>query len=125
MFSSIELTIHLRVKTKEKGERVLGWFKKAFKREVTIVNFERNHDDPDLFRVDMTTALGVNTIQEAIFESLRICEPIAMWWTVNGPTEYEGGRWEFIGLAEGAQINIVGVHAAGFTIRNWDGWHDL
>jgi hypothetical protein len=118
MFKSIEISLHLDVKTKEKGERVLKRFAERFKHKFTVISFEKNVDDPSLFRVDIVTPLGIQTIQEAVFQTLRICSGLSGAWLIAGPISHHDDTWEFMGWASIGQISIPGVRAAAFEISN-------
>ena len=119
MFRHIEITLHLDVKTKEKGDRVLKRFQEVFGRSVSVQSFERNVDNNSLFRVDLITPLETDNMEHAIYQTLEACSTFARSWTVTGPHEVEGGGLEFSGWAGGEQLAIPGIRSAHFEISNY------
>jgi hypothetical protein len=119
VFKHIEITLHLGVKTKQKGDRVIALFREAFEHPFSIQSFERNVDDLSLFRVDLITPLGTDNIEHAVYRTLEACSRFARSWTVTGPHEVEGGGMEFSGWAQKGQMAIPGIESAGFEISNY------
>ena len=119
MFKYIEITLHLDVKTREKGDRVLDRFREVLGSSFSVETFKRNLEDSSLFRVDLITPLETDNIEHAIYRTLKRCSTFARSWTVIGPHEVEDGGLEFSGWAMKEQLAVPGMRSAGFEISNY------
>jgi hypothetical protein len=112
----IHWLIFLRVKSKEKADRLLSRFTQAIGREITVRECERYWKDPSLFRVTLTSPLSTEELSTAVPETLQVCWRIARRWTLVAPQFYEGGHWEFSGSAISQTISIEGLTDIDFQV---------
>jgi hypothetical protein len=103
-------------------ELFLKRFGAALDREVILERCERYWKDRRLFDLHVSSPLHEPDIRDAIFQTLRLCQAIIPHWTITGPTQYEGGHWEFHGSSANEATGLVMVEfwVANF-VQEWSG----
>jgi len=86
---------------------------------ITDSKLEVYWKDKGLRIADFFTQIRAANVQEAMFHALQTASCVFHRWTVGGPQQYSGDRWEFSGYSSDGPI-IVGVEAAEFHVFNFD-----
>ncbi len=116
MFETIKWHAFLRVANERKVAKILRRFGEASGHEMVLESCERYWKDTSLFDVRFFTSLQSNSIADAIFRTLGICEKLIPRWTVSAPSTYSDERWEFNGDSMNMAQGIVLIY---FSIDNF------
>ena len=116
MFESIQWHAFLRVANEQKVTKILQRFSAASGCEVVLENCERYWKDASVFDVRFNTSLQADSIADAVFRTLCICEKLVPRWTVSTPSGYRNGLWEF----RGDSMNLTeGIECIYFSVDNF------
>jgi hypothetical protein len=121
-FESIQWRVLLRARSERKVDLFLQRVGAALGREVTRERCERYWKDRRLFDLHFSSPLHEPDIRSAVFQALLHCQALMPHWTVTGPTQYEGGHWEFQGSSVNEVTGIVMIEfwTANF-VQEWSG----
>jgi hypothetical protein len=121
-FEKIQWRVLLRARSERKVDLFLQRVGAALGREVILERCERYWKDRRLFDLHFSSPLHVPDIRGAVFQTLLHCQVLMSHWTVTGPTQYEGGLWEFHGSSvnEATGIVMIEFRVANF-VQEWSG----
>ncbi|WP_055479259.1 hypothetical protein [Sphaerimonospora mesophila] len=117
MFKVIYWQGYLRVNKQAGAERVIARMGKATGEPFTLLSCERYWKIPELATVQMTSLLGVQEPQEAVFRTLLTAQRIAFPWSVTCHTFDDGLRFEGIAAKTvNAHFTVPGVDWLLFSV---------
>ncbi|MEN3537420.1 hypothetical protein AAH991_20070 [Microbispora sp. ZYX-F-249] len=99
------------------AERVIASMGKAVGEPFTLLSYERYWKIPELAAVQMTSPLGIQEPQEAVFRTLLVAQRIAFPWSVTCNTFDDD--LEFEGIATktvSAHFTVPGVDWLLFSV---------
>jgi len=118
MSLELHLSIYPRARNQDKARNAIARVQKRLPIKLRVKNIERNYQDKSTFRVDCTVPLRGKSPQNALYESLCICQNISICWVLFGPEKRTDGHWEFHAHALEHQIGVQGIKYAAFTISD-------
>ena len=118
MFREIRWKAFIRAGAQKNAETVLRRIEKALGREISMVTIAPSRRDEGLFEIVFTSPLGIERVQDAVFESLRQGDKLSYEWSVRPPQDYKGGKWDFAASAT-RRLRISGIEALDFEIANY------
>ncbi len=120
MFKKINLTIFLRVHDLQAAESLLAKVRKNIEVVLATVSCEPYWKDNALFRVELNYPLEIEEVSTAIFETLQVLNKLAHHWTISGPSQFEGNKWLFEGIAVEKDCKIQGITFIDFSVNSYD-----
>lgn len=117
MYATISWRCHVHAADRRKAERVAGRMRERLRLPLDVEEYERYARFPELAVMRLTTPLGHDDAQAALFAALECAWRLATPWSVSalGPP----GRREFNGVAAGtvsARFFVPGVEWMEFTL---------
>jgi hypothetical protein len=113
----LHLSIYPRARNIDKARKAIVRVQERLTKDLKVNNIEKNISDESTFRVDCTIPLESNSLAEALYESLEMCQNIAIAWLVFGPEKRFDGHWQFHATAY-EPMNVQGIKYVGFEISD-------
>ncbi|ETT86704.1 hypothetical protein MKZ08_09885 [Viridibacillus sp. FSL R5-0477] len=117
MFKTIRWRMYIKVKSKEKAQKVIKRLKQEIG-DIEVVSLQPYWKDETLFELDCETTLMIEEPEKSVFEVLRLSNQISNDLYVTGPILYENNRVQFEGVCSSS--SVVGIHWFHFRIANFD-----
>jgi hypothetical protein len=115
-YYEMEWEVYFRTIRPEKAEKYLRKLEQALGEEIVSSSCEQWDRAKFLFRIDFTIQIETESIREAVFISLSLCQKVQPWWSVTGPSSHAGDIWEFMGRSKDEAIGVVSI---GFGLKNY------
>lgn len=84
---------------------------------ITVVSLEPYWKAQGMFVVQFTTPLACEEPAEALFRAMTAASRIHPHWQTTGPSEHEGGKWEFRGMTRN---DPHGYELIQIWVRNYE-----
>ncbi|MFC4062277.1 hypothetical protein ACFOWE_28580 [Planomonospora corallina] len=117
MFEVINWRGYLRVNKQAGAERVIARMGAALGEPFTLLSYQRYWKMPELAEVQLTSPLGVQEPQEAVFRTMLAAQKIAGPWSVT--CHMFSDRLDFEGVAAKtvrAHLTVPGVEWLLFSV---------
>ena len=82
---------YVRVKDKYLARKRFAAMEARLEREVALVSCERYWKIEELFEICFETTWNCETVEEAVFDTLKLSNKLCRDWIVNGPDFYQNG----------------------------------
>ena len=116
-FDKIQWRAYFRINSQNKVGLMIRKLEKVIGQSIMVINSQQYWKDKALYEVEFTTSLGIEKIEKAVFEVLKISRLIGYDSHVTGPNYYEGNKWSFEGIIN--RTSLPGLEWIQFRIQNY------
>lgn len=116
-FEKMQWRAYFRINSQKKVGLMIRNLEKIIGQSITVTNSQQYWKDKDLYEIEFTTSLGIEEIERAVFEALRISRLIGYDCNITGPNCYEGEKWRFEGIIN--RTRLSGLEWIHFNIQNY------